>query len=132
ADGDRSGRAVSPAEPGLPAAGGGGGRAQGESIGCGRRVRAAVPPRAGVGAMKLLLVLLAAGLACAAGPDDLRIGIEPWRELPVSHLFLHGTLKGGTGFHVLLPETGAWQGRLLHFLGGGMGGSDSSGGVRAR
>src|SRR5438270_10905566 len=78
---------------------------------------------------KLLAGLLFAGLVYAAEPDGIRIDTEQWRDQPVKHLFIHGTLKGGTGFHVLLPDAGAWQGRLMHFLGGGMVGVDD-GGIR--
>jgi len=68
-----------------------------------------------------IAVLLSAALAAAARPD-IRIQTEEWRSQPGKHLFLHGTLDGATGFYVLLPEGSAWQGRLMHFLGGGMGG----------
>jgi len=65
----------------------------------------------------------------SAESDSIRIDIEEWREQPVKHLFIHGTLNSRTGFHLLLPEMGAWRGRLMHFLGGGMGGDDD-GGIR--
>jgi hypothetical protein len=75
----------------------------------------------------LIAGMLYAGLASAGEPEGVRIDTEQWRAQPVKHLFIHGTLTGGTGFHLLLPETGSWQGRLLHFLGGGMGGVDDGG-----
>ena len=77
--------------------------------------------------LKMLAGLLCAALAWAGEPDGIRIDTEQWRDQPVKHLFIHGTLKGGTGFHLLLPETAAWHGRLMHFLGGGMGGVDNGG-----
>jgi hypothetical protein len=77
--------------------------------------------------MKLISGLLCAGLAWAGESDAIRIDTEQWREQPVKHLFIHGMLNGATGFHVLLPEPAAWKGRLMHFLGGGMGGNDRAG-----
>jgi hypothetical protein len=77
--------------------------------------------------MQKLYPALFVALLWAGEPDAIRIDTEQWRDQPVKHLFIHGTLKGGTGFHLLLPETAAWHGRLMHFLGGGMGGVDNGG-----
>ena len=78
----------------------------------------------------LIAGLLYAAMAWAGDADAIRIDNEQWRDEPARHLLVHGVLNGGTRFTVMLPEKDAWRGRLMHFLGGGMGGVED-GGIRS-
>lgn len=75
----------------------------------------------------LLLATLALSVTIAEQPGNIRIDTQQWRDEPIKHLYIHGTLNGDTAFHVFLPERAQWQGRLLQFLQGGLGGSENAG-----
>lgn len=73
------------------------------------------------------LYVLIATVALAQQPGTIAIDKQEWRDTPVRHLYIHGTINGDTLFQLLLPERKSWKGRLLHYLEGSMGGSEMFG-----
>lgn len=77
-----------------------------------------------------LLLLAAAAWASASPviqPGTISIDTQEWRGEPQRHLYIHGTLNGDTAFRLLLPERDLWQGRMLQYLQGGLGGYEGAG-----
>lgn len=75
----------------------------------------------------LLGCLVCPPLAAALQPGTIAIDVQEWREEPQRHLFIHGTLNGDTDFRILMPEKERWQGRMLQYLQGGLGGDEKVG-----
>ncbi|MFG3261728.1 hypothetical protein [Streptomyces bobili] len=69
-------------------------------------------------------------VADASHQDDPAFGsafidVDEWRESPIPHRYLHGGFEGTeTRFVMHLPERGAYQGRMVQELAGGVGGSE--------
>lgn len=53
------------------------------------------------------------------------VDVDEWRETPLPHRYLHGGFRGGeTRFSMYLPEHGAYRGRMVQELPGGLAGSE--------
>ncbi|MHC5263549.1 tannase/feruloyl esterase family alpha/beta hydrolase [Streptomyces sp. UC4497] len=53
------------------------------------------------------------------------VDVDEWRDHPVRHRYLHGGFEGTeTRFEMYLPEDGAYQGRMVQELEGGVGGTE--------
>lgn len=72
-------------------------------------------------------LLLAGALARATQPGTIEIDTQEWRDKPVRHFYIHGTLNGDTRFRVCLPEKSAWKGRVIQYLEGALGGYELTG-----
>jgi len=56
------------------------------------------------------------------------IDVDEWRDGPARYRYVHGSFAGtDTRFAVCLPDAAAWNGRLVQFLQGGMGGDEHAG-----
>jgi len=75
----------------------------------------------------LFSLLLVGALAHAIQPGTIEIDTQEWRDKPVRHFYIHGTLNGDTRFRVCLPEKSAWKGRLIQYLEGAFGGYELTG-----
>ncbi|HEY9329165.1 MAG TPA: tannase/feruloyl esterase family alpha/beta hydrolase [Streptomyces sp.] len=54
------------------------------------------------------------------------IDVDEWRESPIPHRYLHGGFEGTeTRFVMYLPERGAYLGRMVQELAGGVGGLEA-------
>lgn len=110
-------------------------------------MRRNVPLKATLGALGILAIVLAPGIAGADLTSELcgkvanlpggtetvssegvrtnfHIDAAEGRTIPVPHCFIHGTLAGDTRFRILLPK--AWNGKYVFGLGGGYGGSENA------
>jgi hypothetical protein len=72
-------------------------------------------------------LLVTGSLAYAIQPGGIEIDTQEWRDQPVRHLYIHGTLNGDTRFRVCLPEASAWRGRVIQYLEGALGGYELTG-----
>ena len=68
----------------------------------------------------LSLLVFTATLS-ALQPGTIEIDSQEWKDRPIRHLAIRGTLNGDTDFNILLPERGAWEERALHWISGGTG-----------
>lgn len=110
-------------------------------------MRRNVPLKATLGALGILVIVLAPGIAGADLTSELcgklanlaggtetvssegvrtafHIDTVEGRTTPVPHCFIHGTLAGDTRFRILLPK--AWNGKFVLGLGGGYGGDENA------
>lgn len=69
----------------------------------------------------LVLSWMTAGTMSAVQPGTITVQSQEWKDEPVRHLAIEGTLNGDTRFEVLLPEKETWTGRIIHWLTGGNG-----------
>ena len=55
------------------------------------------------------------------------VDIDELRDQPVPHRYVHGTFAGtGTRFSIYFPPADRYEGRFLHMIEGGVGGSDAT------
>src|SRR5512138_179553 len=78
-------------------------------------------------AIRSLFILVSAATAAAQQPGTISIDTQEWRDAPARHFYIHGLLNGDTAFHVYLPDSTNWKGRLFQYLQGGIGGSEKEG-----
>lgn len=75
----------------------------------------------------LAVVAFASPITAALQSGTTAIDTQEWRDNPQRHLYIHGTINGDTDFRILMPEKSVWQGRMLQYLQGGLGGSEMVG-----